>query len=128
MSKSNSAVKVLRVALKRIQNRWNKGSWVHRASDGQYKVCLEGAIFGFCQDAQTPAQREAYSLVCDVIQDRYPNYKAGSDHLFIPNWNDDPKRTVEEVEEVIKLAIIRAETGYDPAEDFIDPDEVDSLI
>lgn len=122
MSKANSAKKVLRVALKRIQRGWTKGAWVNRDSQsGQVSVCIEGALFGYCREPQTAEQVEARDIVLEIIQER-----PGRSYIDIPSWNDDEKRMVEEVEEIIKLAIIRAETGGSLDENEIE--EVDELI
>lgn len=110
MSKGNSAVKVLRTALKRVQKGWTQHVWYRKDPEtGQTFVCLEGALYGYCslQDHQlTPAMREARDFVIEIIKERYDGRFDG-----IPAFNDNPKRTQEEVEEVTKLALIRAETS-----------------
>lgn len=118
MSKGNSAVKVLRTALKRVQKGWTKNTWSHKNDDGSMSVCLEGALFGYCSltDKQkTPSMLEAEKLVKEIIAERYPKYGgktlSGQPYVDIPSFNDAQERVQEEVEEVVKLALIRAETG-----------------
>jgi hypothetical protein len=132
MSRANSVAKVLRTALKRVQKGWTKGSWHNYDDDGNHTVCLEGALFGYCQqpvNGYTKAQIEARDLVLSVIKDRFGDRKIGAyGEISIPDFNDHPETVLEEVMEVIKLAIIRDETGYDPEDDYIDLDEVDELF
>lgn len=125
MSKGNSAVKVLRTALKRVQKGWTQHVWYRKDPEtGQTYVCLEGALFGYCslQEHQlTPAMREARDFVVEVIKDRYEGRFDG-----IPAFNDRPGRTQEEVEEVTKLALIRAETSG--GDDEITDEDFDNLL
>lgn len=117
MSKANSPVKVLRTALKRIQKGWIKHNWHVRFGDESY-VCLEGALYGFCQKPQTEAQVKAADMCRKIIKERTGLYA-------IPAFNDHPDRTKEEVEEVVKLAIIRFETGGDEPDDKQEEDFVE---
>lgn len=107
MSKANSAIKVLKTAIKRVDKGWTRGSWSKPTSDGGRAVCLEGAIFGYCMDAQTDEQREAHAAVLEVIQDRFPD---SSFALTIPGTNDRKIKDKEEAKELLKLAIIHLET------------------
>ncbi len=105
MSKANNPIKVLRVALKRVEKGWAQSTW-HSRRDGQSYVCLEGAIYGFCAGYNaTDAQNAAIGVLQDIIEDRYDGK-----YCSIPNFNDAPGRTQDEVMEVIKLGIIRLET------------------
>lgn len=122
MSKGNSPIKVLRTALSRVQKGWTQNTWVYRDGNKTY-VCLEGAMFGYCDQSKhglTQAQRDARDKVLEVIKDRYP---AKFQFWTIPEFNDAPERKQEEVEEVLKLAIIRFET-----EDGLNDDEVENLL
>jgi hypothetical protein len=124
MSKAKTANKVLRTALKRIQKGWTKGEWYTRDKDGNSFVCLEGALFGFCSlelNQMTDAQLKARELVIGVINER-------SNYCSIPTFNDAPETELDDVIEVIKLAIIRDETGYDPEDDYLDDEEIESLL
>lgn len=131
MSKSNSAIKVLRTALKRVQKGWTKGTWSAPNNDGGRSVCLEGAIYGYCNvsdmtkrgEKPTQAQLEAMGIVTEIIKERYPRrtYFGG-----VPSFNDHPENDIDDVMEVIKLGIIRLETGY--GEDELDQDDVDSFM
>lgn len=124
MSKGNSAIKVLRTALSRVQKGWIQHMWVFRGPDGKVYVCLEGAMFGYCnadQHGLTDAQKKARNVVQQIIDERYPgNYN-------IPAFNDAQERTQDQVEEVLKLAIIRLETGGDPTDGLPD-EEIDDLL
>jgi hypothetical protein len=108
MSKSNSATKVLRVAYRRIQRGWTKGTWaiINRKKGGVTPVCIEGAVFGFGMRSANPACKVATDLIMEVINDRYPNR-----FRTIPEFNDHDETTHEMAQEVVKLALIRAETG-----------------
>lgn len=111
MSKGNSALKVLRTALKRVDKGWTKGTWSEKGGDGTQYVCLEGALFGYCDSHRnglglTEAQEEARKVVLKIIRERHHAYS-------IPSFNDAPERTKEEIQEVIKFAIIRLETTGD---------------
>lgn len=149
MSKANSARKVLKTALRRVQTRWGQNAWSKEGPDGRYYVCMEGALFGGCQIPQTAAQVEAHNILLEVIKE---DLKAGNgEHIIeaitdecipdewgreklikrlnIPTVNDRSVVTQEDVERWMKLALIRAETGglleEDP--DFTD-EEVDELL
>lgn len=123
MSKAKTPIKVLRTALKRVQRAWSDKTWSEKGDDGNYYVCLEGAIYGFCRQPTTQAQRDAHAVCLQIVKEKYG---AAS----IPNFNDESGRTQEQVAEVIKLGIIRLETGGmdDPEGDYIDPEEVDDLL
>jgi len=108
MSYANSPAKVLRTALKRLQKRWGKGAWVGNKETG-YKVCIEGAICNANPGTShrrntTEPQRQALLYVEGVLRD-------GGKWTYIPAFNDAEETTFEDVEKVIKAAIIRAETG-----------------
>lgn len=123
MSKGNSAIKVLKTALRRVQKGWIQHHWSFRDADGNQFVCLEGAIFGYCDSnkhGMTKAQKQARDSVLSVIHDRY-NGRFSS----IPDFNDQAERTQDEVQEVIKLGIIRLETSDD---DCLTDEEVDDLL
>lgn len=111
MSKGNSALKVLRTALKRVDKGWTKGVWSDKGNDGVQYVCLEGALFGYCDSHRnglglTDAQEKAREVVLKIIRERHNQWS-------IPSFNDAPERTKEEIQEVIKLSIIRLETDGD---------------
>lgn len=123
MSKGNSAIKVLKTALKRVQKGWIQHHWSFRDADGNQFVCLEGAIFGYCDSRKhglTSAQIEARDAVLNVIHERYDGRFSS-----IPDFNDQAERTQDEVQEVIKLGIIRLETSDD---DCLTDEEVDDLL
>lgn len=105
MSNANSAIKVLRTALKRVQKGWTQNVWMRR-EDGKTYVCLEGAVYGYCdgnKHKRTKEQIEAIDVLLNIIDERYGL-------PAIPKFNDTPGRTEEEIEEVLKLGIIRLET------------------
>lgn len=133
MSRANSVEKVLRTAIKRLEKRWGKKKWSQKGDDGQYYVCLEGAVTGGCRNPLTQQQSQALTLIRGVIAERYPEELidawGNSCTASIPNWQDVPERTLEEVLEVTKLALIRSETGgSDPEDSYINPDEVDDIL
>jgi hypothetical protein len=105
MSKSNSPVKVLKTALNRIQKRWGKGDWL-AGEDSGYAMCIEGAICNGRPQSSTitSAQQGALELVRDVL-------KSKNGLPSIPGFNDNSNTSLEDVEEVLKTAIIRGETG-----------------
>lgn len=114
MSKANSPIKVLRTALKRVQKGWTKHHWVWKDDNGKVYVCLEGGVYGYCNAHKhdtTEEQRTAIAVLRQIINEKYGI-------ADIPVFNDKPERTQEEVEEVIKLGIIRLETMDD--DDFED--------
>lgn len=120
MSKANSPIKVLRTALKRVQKGWTKSTWhYYNPSDGTNYVCLEGAIYGYCPEEKhntTPEQRQAINVVREIVREEY-GYET------IPTFNDAMATTKENVMEVIKLGIVRLETGGE-----IDDKEFDDLL
>lgn len=124
MSKGNTCGKVLRTALGRVQKGWVQNTWVyHDPVTGKTYVCLEGALFGYCNASRyglTKPQEEARDLLLEIIGERYGMYA-------IPDFNDFPGRTQEEIEESLKLAIIRDETGGGD-EDYLDEEETDKLL
>lgn len=124
MSKASSAIKVLRTALKRVQKGWTKKNWhYYDPYTGVNKVCLEGALFGYCEPYKhgvTAEQIKARNVCLQIIHERYPAYDS------IPAFNDAEERTQDEVMEVIKLGIIRLETGGD--EDGLDDEDVEDLL
>lgn len=135
MSKASSPIKVLRTALKRVEKGWTQDTWHEFGVDGKHYVCLEGAIYGYCRPGEhevTQAQREADEVVLAIIGEKYG-------FTSIPTFNDFKGRvrlserayimkqnrtTVEEVMEVIKLAIIRLETTPDG----LDDEDIDDLL
>lgn len=127
MSKGSTPIKVLRTALKRVDKGWAQSAWVAKNDDGNFSVCLEGALFGYC-DANThgltDAQKKARDLVLTVIQERYKD-RRGRPFESIPAFNDASERTKQEIQEVIKLAIIRLETGGDEE---IDEEDFEDLL
>lgn len=119
MSKSNSPIKVLRTALKRVQKGWTKNTWSYRGQDGTTYVCLEGAVYGYCDATKhvvTPEQKKAIEVLQGIIYEKY-GIRA------IPQFNDNDGTTKEMVEEVVKLGIIRLETGGD-----IEDEEFNNLL
>jgi hypothetical protein len=127
MSKANSAIKVLRTALKRVTKGWTQHVWSFTDPvTGQTFVCLEGGLFGYCDQNKhglTDAQKQARDACLEVIKDRYQGR-----FWSIPTFNDEPGRTQEEVQEVIKLAIIRLETTGGEASDEEDFDDLLDFI
>lgn len=116
MSKANNAIKVLRTALHRVQKGWTQNHWSwHNPEDGKTYVCLEGAVYGYCDSNKhqtTPAQREAILVLKQIIFER-------TGHTDIPSFNDDRKNTTQkDVEEVIKLGMIRLETSDDDLDEY----------
>lgn len=120
MSKASSPIKVLRTALKRVDKGWRKGTWMHRnQATGEVFVCLEGAVYGYCDQNQhqtTEAQRSAIRVLREIIKEKY-----GFDD--IPTFNDADERTQDEVKEVIKLGIIRLET-----DEMMDDEDFEDLL
>lgn len=107
MSKSNSPIKVLRVAYRRIQKGFFKGGWFNRnRQTGVTEVCIEGAINGFTSYSDNPACVMASRIVMEVINDKYPGQFSS-----IPHFNDHNNTTQAMAEDVVKTALIRAETG-----------------
>lgn len=139
MSKGNNPIKVLKTALKRVAKSWYQGGWVKQDDKGNYGVCLEGAIYGYCQgENATQAQKDAIEAVKGVIADRYPQsyinvqgdlVMVSADQTSIPHFNDNDATTKDMVMEVIKLGIIRLEADKDEAamEEQL-TDEVDELF
>lgn len=122
MSKSNSGIKVLKTAHKRVTKGWIKGAW-HSEMGGKHYVCLEGAIFGFCQLREcelSDAQKEAKLVIESLLFER-------RGERSIPAFNDDHETTQEDVLEIIKLGIIRLESGW-PDDDYISEEETASLL
>lgn len=108
MSNAKSPVKVLRVAFRRIQKGWTKGKWSKRNKQtGVTEICIEGAIYGFTmRNDKKPACALACNIVMEIINEQYPGR-----FLSIPDFNDDPDTTQLMAENVVKMALIRAETG-----------------
>jgi len=112
MSRAKSPIKVLKTAYNRVEKGWIQGKWFVLIG-GKAFVCLEGAIYGYCQYGEhevTDAMKKAIWVVQQVIYDRYDGRFA-----TIPGFNDfkggggHERTTQDEVLEVIKLAIIRLE-------------------
>lgn len=142
MSKAKTAAKVLRVAINRAQ----KGQWVKGAfrrhdrnnPDNGVGYCNIGLLTAGNDCPLTNAQREAMGLCAQIIRERFPDRinlwdrtgdgDYGVDKSTIVHFNDHENTTLEELLEVLKLALIRCETGGldDPEE--IDPDEIADLF
>ena len=128
MSKANSPVKVLKVALRRVQKAWGTGEWKidtgKRDEGGKriYAVCLQGAIFGYCSQPLTQPQRDALRILEDVAKEDYGERS-------IPGLNDS-MLTQESAELLVKRAIIRAEGGgiIDPEEFYVNDEDIKGLI
>lgn len=141
MSKAKTPAKVLKVALRRVQTRWTKGAWASKQQDGSYAVCMEGAIFGFCNKPHTAAQVEALQILTEVIREDISGNQqfaeaeeeqwgfVHTERLTVPQVNDLEITTQEDVERWMKKALIRAETGgsLDEDPDFTD-EEIDELL
>jgi hypothetical protein len=112
MSNANKPAKVLRVAFRRIQKGWVKSTWSNRNKQiGVTEVCIEGAIYGFTMsNDKNPACKLACDIVLEVIQEKYKP-EDGLKYMSIPHFNDDENTTQAMVEDVVKTALIRAETG-----------------
>ncbi len=107
MSNAKTPVKVLKVGLNRLHKGWTKMKWSQKNKQtGVTMVCIEGAIFGYKSDTTNPACTMAKDLVLQVIKEQHPGK-----YMSIPSFNDAPETTMEDVEKVMKTAIIRAETG-----------------
>ena len=130
MSRANNPIKVLRTALKRIDKGWRKGAWGQKNADGSMEVCLEGAIYGFCNlgHMATPAQKQALSVVQEILKEKFPERYPYSGEYCIPSFNDHEDTTKDEVKEVVKLAIIRLETGWSEDEPDVPEEELDDLF
>lgn len=134
MSKANSVPKVLRVAIRRVEKSWGTGSWAkptgQKDENGKavWSVCLEGAIYGFCNKASTDVQREAIALIEQILYERGLVHGSGRADS-IPGWND-AHATQDEVISLLKDALIRAETGglMDPDEFEITQEELDEIL
>jgi hypothetical protein len=124
MSKANSPIKVLKTAIKRLNKGWTKATWSdYDEKSGQVSVCLEGAIFGFCENSKTQAQRDAIEACEQIIFERWNDgvfmFPNESEDMkghevpegIIPRFNDSVAQTADEMVEICKLAIIRLETG-----------------
>lgn len=126
MSRANNPIKVLKTALKRVNKGWMKSGWArHDPETGAVYVCLEGAVYGYCPEEKhnvTLAQQEAIMMLQNIIIER-----SEGKHMNIPSFNDAFETTLEDIQEVIKLGIIRFETGYDPDLE-LDEEEVDELV
>lgn len=109
MSNAKTPVKVLRVALRRIQKGWVQSAWSLRdKKTGVTRVCIEGGVYGYAMNnaKNFPVCKTAIKLIQEAIDDKYPGQ-----FTSIPAFNDNPDTTYQMVEEVVKLAIIKAETG-----------------
>lgn len=116
MSNAKTPAKVLRVAFRRIQKRWGQHSWSnHNKQTGVTEVCIEGAVYGFTMpNDKNPACQMACDLILEVIQEKYKPKSIGTvfgQFQSIPHFNDDENTTQAMVEDVVKTALIRAETG-----------------
>lgn len=121
MSKASTPIKVLRTALKRVDKGWTQGDW-YKPGDKVAYVCLEGALFGYCNAGKhglTDAQQAARAVIQQIISERHPG------HSDIPSFNDQKGRTKDEILEVIKLAIIWLETTGDGE---MDDDDFEDLL
>lgn len=138
MSRASTPLKVARVALKRVQNRWGQRKWSQKTTrDGEevWTVCLEGAVTGGCRVPITDAQRTVLQVMNDIICEQDPDMArlrkmlGATNRSIIPSFNDH-NCSLEDAEEIVKRVIIRLETGGldDPEEDYIDDDEVASLL
>ncbi len=129
MSKANRPTKVLRTALKRIQRGWTKGSvyrgpgnhsWFAKAHPTPKipEVCLKGALHGYQGQVETPCSIIAEKAVLEAINERFGRVPTAiSDGTWgtVVAFNDDPGTTFEMVEEVIKLGLIKLESGWESA-------------
>ncbi len=107
MSNAKTPTKVLKVGLNRLHKGWTKMKWSQTDKQtGVTKVCLEGAIFGYKSDTTNPACVMARDIVMQVIKEQHHGK-----YISVQRFNDAPETTMEDVEKVMKTAIIRAETG-----------------
>jgi hypothetical protein len=126
MSKAKTPAKVIKTAIKRIETRWTQSAWCTMTPDGKggtkWMLCMEGALFNGHQSPQTQAQRDARDMIVEVLKER-----GFSD---IPTFNDVKGRKVEEAIEILKLTLIRIETGgFDDVEDdYISEEETEELL
>jgi hypothetical protein len=116
MSNAKTPAKVLRVAFRRIQRGWVQSAWSNlNKQTGVTEVCIEGAIYGFTmRNDKNPACKMACDLILEVIKEKHQPMLFGrpvGQFSSIPHFNDDPNTTQAMVEDVVKTALIRAETG-----------------
>lgn len=113
MSNSNSPAKVLRVAFRRIQKGWVQGTWSNRNKQtGVTEVCIEGAVYGYTQsNTKNPVCKMANDIILQVIQEKYKGENGFPLFGSVPQFNDSRETTKAMVEDVVKTALIRAETG-----------------
>jgi len=90
----------------RIENGWVQGKLVAERGDGVLHFCMLGSIQ--CADDGTqvnsPAITKALRLLTDVIR-KLCNTKVVLANRTIPNYNDAPGRTKDEVLHVFDTAI-----------------------
>lgn len=106
MSKSNRVTGVLLAAKRRIARRWAKGAWKKLRDErsrtdgyGQNSYCLEGACTGGSKIPTTPAQKKAQEYILRAIQERtHGRFRS------IPQYNDHPSTTQEDVNAVVARA------------------------
>lgn len=63
--------------------------------------CLMGAIL-YVYGNFTTVMREAENRLLDALGERYPSFRG----LSYVAWNDAPERTIQEVQEIVKIANI----------------------
>lgn len=139
MSNANNPIKVLRTALKRVEKGWTTGRWRSEKpnEDGNYSVCLEGAVYGYCSltdmvlrgQKPTEAQKTAIKVLEEIIAEEHPSISLRTYYpgTIIPGFNDAVAESKDDVLRVIKLGIIRLESGW-PFEEELDQADVDDFM
>lgn len=107
MSKAKSVEGVLKASLRRVRHRWVKNMWKGKRPDasdgrGQNAYCLVGSVTGGKTTAENQLQTEALRLIQQEIQKR-----AGAS-VSIPQWNDRPITSQQEVISVVEHALQEA--------------------
>lgn len=132
MSQSKTPLKVLRVARKRLAKGWTKGTWssfdprAKQAGMQHIFLCIEGAITSgrmldqHCSPAQQKAGRYVNDAICLLVLNQTEKWRNLSVVLkmnldesgsvdCIPGFNDNSDTTLDDVLEVMDLAIWQAE-------------------
>lgn len=128
MSNASTPLKVVRTALGRVQKGWTQGLVYSGPMKGQWKgdtvkVCLNGGLHGYQGQKQTNASMIAADAVLEAINELYWERAPDGKWSNIPTFNDAMGAngtTFEMVEKVLKLAIIKLETGWKPP--YVRPD------
>src|ERR1700735_961186 len=114
---ADTPVKIIEHALHLIKTRgWNQGAYARKNGEefgwnvpDADSYCLSGALMQNFNGEDSNTYQKAIEFVRQAISDGFNLFKIGG----LIDWNDAPHRTVEEVIDVLELALVIAKNAND---------------